>query len=178
VVVDEAYVEFADAPSLAPRVCELANLAVLRTLSKAHALAAARIGCAIADARLVTALRRCQAPYPVPAPCAAIALDALDAPALRETRRRIETVCAERARIAAALPSIAGVRRVYPSSTNFLLVRFDDAEAAFAALLARGIVVRDMRGLPQLDDALRISLGTPQQNDRLLDALSQARLAA
>lgn len=178
VVVDEAYVEFADTPSLAPRVSELANLAVLRTLSKAHALAAARIGCAIAQARVVTALRRCQAPYPVPAPCAAIALDALAPPALRETRQRIERVRAERARVAAALASTAGVRRIYPSSTNFLLARLDDAEAAFSALLTDGIVVRDMRRLPQLGDALRISIGTPAENDRLLDTLSRTRRAA
>jgi len=178
IVVDEAYVEFADAPSLAPRVSELANLAVLRTLSKAHALAAARIGCAIADARLVTALRRCQAPYPVPAPCTAIALEALAPDALRETCRRIATVRSERARVAAALASVAGARRVYPSSTNFLLARFDDAQATFATLLAEGIVVRDMRSLPQLGDALRISIGTPEENDRLIDTLSRTRLAA
>jgi len=178
VAVDEAYLEFADVPSLAPCVSAQSNLVVLRTLSKAHALAAARIGCAIADAELVAALRRCQAPYPVPAPCAAVALDALRPAALRNTRRRIAIVREERERVGAALAACARVRRVYPSSTNFLLVRFEDAAAVFAALLAERIVVRDMRALPQLGDALRITLGTRAQSDRLLDVLARRKLAA
>ncbi|HKP66038.1 MAG TPA: aminotransferase class I/II-fold pyridoxal phosphate-dependent enzyme, partial [Casimicrobiaceae bacterium] len=113
VAVDEAYVEFADVTSLAPSVAGQTNLVVLRTMSKAHALAAARIGCAIADVALVAALRRCQAPYPVPAPCAAVALAALHPAALRDTGRRIEILREERARVGAALTASAGVRRVY-----------------------------------------------------------------
>ena len=76
---------------------------------------------------------------------------------------------------------LPGVRRVYPSQANFLLVRFDDADQAFARLLAAGIVVRDMRALPQLADALRISVGTPTQNQRVLAVLgarSDAEAAA
>ncbi len=178
VVVDEAYIEFADAPSLAPDVAGVRNLAVLRTLSKAHALAAARIGCVIADAELVAALRRCQAPYPVPAPCAELALAALDEPALAATCERIVLVRRVRARLAAALAALPAVRRVYPSQGNFLLVRFGDADAALATLAAAGIVVRDQRAQPQLGDALRISIGTPAQNDRVLAALTSLQAAA
>lgn len=173
VVVDEAYIEFAGTHSLVPCVATQPNLVVLRTLSKAHALAGARIGCAIGCASLIAGLRRCQAPYPIPAPCATIALDAVHPSALRETRRRIETLRVERDRVAPALASSAGVRRVYPSSTNFLLARFNDAGAALAALLADGIVVRDMRALPGLRDALRITLGTRAENDRLLSVLAR-----
>lgn len=178
VIVDEAYVEFADAPSLAADVATHRNLVVLRTLSKAHALAAARIGVAIADPEVIAALRRCQAPYPVPAPCAALACAALQADALRLTRERIALVRRERERLRAGLMATPGVRRVYPSQGNFLLVRFADAQAAFDALLAAGVVVRDQRGAPQLDDALRISLGTPEQNDRVLGALRPLEAAA
>ncbi len=172
VVVDEAYAEFADEPSAASLLPRHDNIAVLRTLSKAHALAAARIGCVIADASLIAVLRRCQAPYPIPAPCTALALDGVSDAALARTRERIAVVRAERERLGAALARLPGVRRVYPSDANFLLVRLVDAEAAFQRLLVAGVVVRDQRGAPQLHDALRITLGTPEQNARVLGVLA------
>ena len=174
VVVDEAYIEFADAPSLATDVGLQRNLIVLRTLSKAHALAAARIGCVIADADVIALLQRCQAPYPVPAPCAALALGALQPASLAQTRDHVETIRQERGRLGTALAALPAVHRVYPSQGNFLLVRCFDAEAAFRALLAAGVVVRDQRAAPQLGDALRISIGTPEENDRMIAALRVA----
>lgn len=178
VVVDEAYVEFAQRPSATTLLAAHANLAVLRTLSKAHALAAARIGTLIAAPELIALLRRCQAPYPVPTPCAELAVQALQPAALARTAERVATVIAERERLFAALPGLPGVRRVYPSAGNYLLVRFGDAQAAFDALLAAGVVVRDQRAAPQLGDALRISIGTREENDRVLAALSARRAAA
>ncbi|AWH25191.1 histidinol-phosphate transaminase [Stenotrophomonas sp. YAU14D1_LEIMI4_1] len=178
VVVDEAYVEFAQRPSATTLLAAHANVAVLRTLSKAHALAAARIGTLIAAPELIAVLRRCQAPYPVPTPCAELAVQALQPAALARTAERVATVIAERERLFAALPGLPGVRRVYPSSGNYLLVRFGDAQAAFDALLAAGVVVRDQRAAPQLGDALRISIGTREENDRVLAALSARRAAA
>jgi histidinol-phosphate aminotransferase len=174
VVVDEAYVEFADAPSLAAEVVRQSNLAVLRTLSKAHALAAARIGCVIADPPLIELLRRLQAPYPIPTPCAGLALAALQPEALALTRERVKTIKIERAGLRAQLATLPQVVRVYPSRTNFVLARFADAGAAYASLLEAGVVVRDQRQAPQLDDALRISIGTPEQNRRVLAALNVA----
>jgi histidinol-phosphate aminotransferase len=178
VVVDEAYVEFSGAASLVAEVGLQPNLAVLRTLSKAHALAAARIGCVVADVEVIDALGRCQAPYPVPIPSAVQALHAL-APASRErTEAGIADVRCERGGLLAMLGGMAGVRRVYPSQANFLLVRFDQAESAYGGLLAAGIVVRDMRAFPQLADALRISIGTPEQNMRVIAALQSLAEAA
>lgn len=178
VVVDEAYVEFAQAPSLVEAAIAEPGTVVLRTLSKAHALAAARVGCAIGDPVVIAALRRCQAPYPVPEPSARNALAALAPAALKATRARIAEACRERERLASALAHLPGVRRVYPSQTNFLLVRFADADAAFAGLLAGGVVVRDMRAMPQLGDALRITIGTPHQNDAVLAALRAVEVVA
>ena len=172
VVVDEAYQEYADGPSAISLLGSLRNIAVLRTLSKAHALAAARIGAVIADPALVEVLQRCQAPYPLPQPSVDLACRALAAEARSETARRTAVTRAERTRLAAALPRLPGVRRVYPSSANFLLVRFDNPDDAYARLLAAGIVVRDMRHALGLGDALRISLGTPEQNDAVLDVLA------
>ncbi|PBJ83234.1 histidinol-phosphate transaminase [Lysobacteraceae bacterium NML93-0399] len=178
VVVDEAYVEFADAPSATTLLGVHDNLVVLRTLSKAHALAAARIGVAIGHPDLIAVLRRCQAPYPVPTPCADLALAGLSPAALEVTRARIAETIAERDALAAALALTSGVRRVYPSAGNYLLVHFEDADCAFGALLAAGIVVRDQRAAPQLGDALRISLGTPAQNARVLATLQSLETAA
>ena len=172
VVVDEAYIEFAGAPSLSAQAGGEPNLVVLRTLSKAHALAGARVGCAIASADVIAALGRCQAPYPLPTPSVALALRALAPAALARTRARVAGTCAERDRLRRALARLPGVRRVYPSQANFLLVRFEDAAAAFRRLLAAGVVVRDMRAQPRLDDALRVTVGTAAQNDRMLAALA------
>lgn len=178
VVVDEAYLEYADAPSASTLLADHDNLAVLRTLSKAHALAAARVGCVLGAPALIEALRRCQAPYPVPQPVVEAALAALAPEALALTRSRMEAVREARARLADGLRRLPQVRRVYPSAGNFLLVRFADAGAAFAALLAAGVVVRDMRAMPQLGDALRISVGTAEECRRVLAALDRLPVEA
>ena len=178
VVVDEAYGEFSDLPSATTLLPGHSNIVVLRTLSKAHALAAARIGVAIADAALIEVLRRCQAPYPVPTPCAELALAGLAPEALAETAERVALVRSERNRLRSALTGAPGVLRVYPSQGNYLLVRFRDAESAFRSLLAAGVVVRDQRSAPQLHDALRITLGSPEQNDRVISVLRALEIAA
>lgn len=179
VVVDEAYLEFAGgAPSATTLLAGYDNLAVLRTLSKAYALAGARVGTLIAHADVVALLRRIQAPYPIPALCAEAALAALSPHGIAQTRERIAILLGERARLARALPAAAGVLAVYPSSANFLCVRFADAQATYRALLALGIVVRDVGRYPGLAGCLRITVGTPQENAILLDALGLREAAA
>ncbi|MFS8137339.1 MAG: histidinol-phosphate transaminase, partial [Thermomonas sp.] len=172
VVVDEAYAEFSDQSSAITLLTEHDNIAVLRTLSKAHALAAARIGCVIGSTEMIDVLRRCQAPYPMPQPCADIGCAALSEQAIAATRIRVSDTITEREKLARDMVGLPGVRRVYPSQGNFLLVRFDDAESAFRQLLASGVVVRDMRSQPQLGDALRITIGSAEQNVRMLKALA------
>lgn len=174
-VVDEAYVEFVDAEggcgSVADVLANHANLVVLRTLSKAWALAGARIGALLGDARLVALLRRLMPPYPVPSPCAELALRALSMEGMRTTRARVDLLRDERRRMRGALALFACVREVLPSQANFLAVRFDDAEAAWRVLQSAGVIVRDIRRYPGLGDALRITLGARAENDRVLDLL-------
>lgn len=172
VVVDEAYGEYASQASAVGLVDALPNVAVLRTLSKAHALAGARIGCLIADERLVGLLRNCQAPYPLPSPCVDLALAALAPKMLARTRALVAETIAQREDLLQAMRQMPGVRRVYPSEGNFLLVRFQDAGSVYDRLLEQGVVVRDMRAAPGLDDALRISVGSRQENAALLAALA------
>lgn len=176
VVVDEAYQEYAASQSAVTLLDRFENVAVLRTLSKAYALAAVRLGTVIADPRLIGVLRRCQAPYPLPRPCVDAALAGLAPDRVESTRANVRTVVAERGRLAAALARRPGVVRVYPSDANFLLVRFGDAEGAYQRLLQARVVVRDMRAT--LPDALRITIGRPDENDRVIAALDAQAAAA
>jgi histidinol dehydrogenase len=171
-LVDEAYVEFAGVPSASALIDRHPNLVVLRTLSKVYALAGARIGALIAAAEIVELVGRIAAPYPLPTPSVHAALAALDDDAVSRTDRRVDVLLAERARVARGLTETVGVRRVWPSAGNFLLVRFADADAAFARALAAGILVRDVSKQPGLRDCLRITIGAPDENDALLAALA------
>ena len=172
-VLDEAYVEFSSIGSAVSLLEEFPHLVILRTLSKAFAMAGARIGAVLADPEVISVLRSLQAPYPVPAPSASLALEALEDSGQEQARERIGTIIRERQALLKGLARIKGVLHVYPSEGNFLLVRFADATRAFERFLASGVVVRDMRAMPQLGDALRISVGTPEENATVIGALKQ-----
>jgi len=172
VVVDEAYVEFADGASLIGQIAAQPGLVVLRTLSKAYALAGARCGALIAHADVVTLLRKVIQPYAVTQLTIEAVFRMLEPAALAEARAHSATIKSERARLAAALRALAGVRQVWPSEANFLLVEFDDAAAALRRAHAAGVLVRDLRAAPGLEHALRISVGSPEHNDRLLASLT------
>ncbi|TAL87414.1 MAG: histidinol-phosphate transaminase [Rhodanobacter sp.] len=170
-VVDEAYVEFADQGSVADLIDDHDNLAVLRTLSKAWALAGARIGCLLANGAVIALLRRIMAPYPLPLPCVAAALAVLSPQGQATAREHLAVVRAQRVVMREAMLKLPGVQAVLPSQANFLALRFDDAGAVYRRLLDAGIVVRDVRRYPNLGDALRITLGTPEENARVLAVL-------
>jgi histidinol-phosphate aminotransferase len=173
VCVDEAYLEFTDRPSLASRLEEFPNLAVLRTLSKAYALAGARLGTLIAGADIVGLLRRIIPPYAIPASTVEQVLALTEAPQRAMAAARIRTLLEERARAAARLGEMECVAKVHPSDANFLLVEFRDAARALDAGKAAGLLVRDFSRAPGLANCLRISIGTPAQNERLLAALER-----
>lgn len=176
-VIDEAYVEFSSVGSARSLLDEFSHLVLLRTLSKAYAMAGARIGTVLADPEVIGVLRNLSAPYPVPAPSAQLALLALSDAGRAESRERIAEALRERDALARTLARLKGVVRVYASEGNFLLVRFARAEAAYERLLAKGVVVRDMRAMAQLEDALRISIGTPDENQAVIAALREAPLS-
>lgn len=170
-VVDEAYIEFSDLASAAPLIDRYDNVAVLRTLSKAWALAGARIGTLLANEEVIALLRRIIAPYPLPRPSVALALQALSVDGQAQARQHIAIVREQRERMATALAALPGVRAVLPSQANFLALRLDDPATVYQRLLNAGIVVRDVRRYPQLGDALRITIGTAEENDRVLAVL-------
>jgi len=169
VVVDEAYADFAKSPSLAADIAANPNLVILRTLSKAWGLAAIRLGYAVAHPLVISYLLKVKAPYSINILSSTEALRALENK--EYVRRVVASTIAERERLRSALATLPRVQRVFPSDANFLLVQFKHARAVYEALAQRGIIVRDRSTEPGLTECLRISVGTPEQNDTLLTAL-------
>ncbi len=174
VVLDEAYIEFSATDSFISRLAEFDNLVVLRTLSKAFALAGVRCGCLVGAPDLVEFLGRLLPPYALPSPTVEAVVRALKPAGCAEVQLRVRLVVAERERLRAALTRLPAVRKVWPSATNFLLVQFKDAERCMQASIAAGLLVRDVRRQRGLGDALRITVGTEDQNNRLLQTLERA----
>jgi len=174
VVVDEAYVEFASAGSLVPWLARFPHLAILRTLSKAYGLAGARCGAVLASPEVTELLRRMIPPYAVTVQTVEAVLDALQPARLEEMRRHVAQLCAERERVAARLALVPLVTRVWPSAANFLLVGSTDPGRLLEAGIRGGLLVRDVRRQPGLAQCLRVTIGTPEQNDRLLASLEAA----
>jgi histidinol-phosphate aminotransferase len=171
-VLDEAYVEFADDDSLAAELGALPGLVVLRTLSKAYGLAGARCGALLAHADVVALLRKVIQPYALTQLTIEAVFRALAPAALAAARARAVAIRAERTRVAGLLRELRGVRRVWPSEANFLLVEFDDALAAQRRAHDAGVLVRELRGCLGLQQALRVSIGAAADNDRLLASLA------
>jgi histidinol-phosphate aminotransferase len=175
VVVDEAYAEFSQSPSAVRLRSRFDNLVVLRTLSKAYALAGARLGVLIADPAVVRLLRAVLPPYPLPSLCLEAAGRLLSPSALERARREVEATVARRDRLAGQLRELDEVIRVWPSEGNFLLLEMRDAAACIAACGDRGVLVRDFSGKPGLAGCVRITIGDERQNGLVLDALRELR---
>lgn len=177
-VVDEAYIEFSTSRSASELLAEHDHVAVLRTLSKAHGLAGARVGALLAAPQVIGLLRRIMPPYPLPAGSVAAAEAALSDAALALTAQRVAIAQQQRDLMRAALAALPEVQAVLPSAANFLCVRWRDAASTYARLLRAGIVVRDVTRYHGLAGCLRITLGTPAENARLLAVLRREQEAA
>jgi len=175
VVVDEAYGEFAGA-SAVPLLERYANLVVLRTFSKALGLAGLRVGYLLAAPELVAEVNKARLPYNLNFLSQRADEAALEERALLQ--ERTGALVSERERLQAALEALEGVR-AYPSLANFVLVEIAGAppKSVHAALAGRGILVRDVSGYPRLDRHLRVSVGSREENDALLEALPEVLAA-
>lgn len=169
VVIDEAYVNFSRQRSFIPDLADYPNLVILQTLSKAWGLAALRVGMAFASAAVIEIMNRIKPPYNINEASQKLAADALGE--VEQVNEMIRILVSERDRLEAALTSQGKVITVFPSDANFLLVRVPDARRLYEFLLGRGIVVRDRSSQPGCADCLRITVGTPAENDLLLSAL-------
>jgi histidinol-phosphate aminotransferase len=173
VVVDEAYGEFAPWSAL-ELVHDDRRLVVVRTYSKVWSMAALRLGFAVAPPWVVEELEKVVLPYHLASATQIAGRLALELGP--EMDDRVHRLVAERERVAAALTTVDGVT-VYPSGANFLLLRPDhDGHALWARMVERGVLVRDFSGWPRLEGCLRVTIGTPEENDTFLDALRASLL--
>ncbi|MDB6086945.1 MAG: histidinol-phosphate aminotransferase [Gammaproteobacteria bacterium] len=168
VVIDEAYIEWSRSASLARWLQRFPTLAFLRTLSKAHALAGARIGALLGHPDMIQLAKRVIPPYSLAQPTIEAALHALAPGAIAASGERLEALLAEREYLRARLLASPFIEKVWPSDANFVLVDCRDADAFMRASVAGGSIVRDLRSNPALPRSLRISVGTRPQNDALL----------
>ena len=169
VVLDEAYADFSAKGSLRGKVLEYPNLVVLQTFSKAYGMAGLRLGMAFADAYVIDLMNRVKYPYNISQAAQELVLKALDEPRDRE----IAEIVAQRERLTAQLPELPCVLKVWPSDANFLLVQVTDADALYAHLLQDGIIVRNRSRVTGCAGCLRFTVGTPEENDRLLQSLKR-----
>jgi len=169
VVVDEAYIEFADQPSLVSDLNEVPNVILLRTLSKAFGQAGMRLGYAVTSPQIVAYFMKVKAPYnmnvlTMEKGCQVLGQVESHLACVSEIRK-------ERDRVAAQLRGIPQIERVFPSQANFLLFRCPQASLVCQRLLGKNIVVRDRSSLRDLEDCIRVSIGTSSENDLFLNEL-------
>lgn len=166
VVVDEAYIDFADQKSMVGALDHHPNLVILRTFSKAYGAAGIRLGAALSSEEVISVLEKIKLPYNIGSFTQQKGQELVGQ--LDDISAYISDIRYERERLRKELPRFRSVQHVYPSEANFLLVRFADATSMYKALIQKGIIVRDRSNLPGCQNCLRITIGTEFENDRLL----------
>lgn len=168
VIIDEAYIEWSRSRGVTGWLGRFQTLAILRTLSKAHALAGARLGALLAAPELIQIARRVIPPYALAQPTIEAALRALAPGELAASQSRLEALLTEKEYLRDGLDNSPLVAKVWPSDANFLLIDCRDADRFMRNSIAGGLIVRDLRAHPALPQSLRVSVGTRAQNDALL----------
>ena len=171
VVLDEAYIDFADTPGLLGELDRFPNLIILQTLSKAWGMAGLRLGLAFASEEIAGLFGRVKYPYNI---------NTLTQRAVAESLRRdisaeVAAIRAERSRLAAALAACSCIGQVYPSEGNFLLVRTAAPDLLYRELVAAGVIVRNRSRIAGCEGCLRITVGRPEENDRMLETVKNFR---
>ena len=169
VVVDEAYINYSRQRSFLTELTEYPNLVVMQTFSKAWGLAALRLGMAFASKDIIQVLNKIKPPYNINAATQELALKALDH--LDDVNAMIKETVQEREALMKELVGIQRIQKVFPSDANFLLVKMEGATAVYDYLKSQGIIVRNRSNIVLCEDSLRITIGTPQQNQTLIAAL-------
>lgn len=171
VVVDEAYIDFAKTESMSKYISQYPNLVILRTLSKAWGLAGIRFGYCLADPIVISYLMKVKLPYNINALTSRTTLQALARE--DELRKNVDMIIKEREWLFVELADLLCIRHVYPSVTNFLLVKCTDATALHKILAQRNIIVRNRSSEPLLENCLRITVGTREENEQLIRTIQE-----
>ena len=171
VVIDEAYIDYSNAESWINRLHDFPNLIVTQTLSKAYGMAGIRLGTCYASKAVISILNRIKPPYNVNELTQSKALERLREP--QRTSEEIKETLKQRNWLLPELKTVPCILRVYPSDANFILVKVDNADLRYSELIEKGIVVRNRTKLPQCENCLRFTVGTQEENRKLIKALNQ-----
>ncbi|MDO7745272.1 MAG: histidinol-phosphate transaminase [Pedobacter sp.] len=173
VVIDEAYINFSRQRTFIQELTEYPHLVILQTFSKAWGLAGLRLGMAFASTVVIDIMNKVKAPYNISQSTQDLALEALKN--IAQVNEWIKLTVAGREKLSADLAALPMVRKVYPSDANFILAEVDDASFTYNALVEQGIIIRDRSKVTLCEGCLRITVGTPQENDILLTALKSLK---
>ncbi len=171
VVIDEAYINYSRQPSAIKLLTEHANLVVLQTFSKAWGLAALRLGMAFAPLAVIEYMNKVKPPYNVNQATQDLVLEALNNHAW--VNEHIRQTVKERGVLIEAIKALPVTEKVYPTDANFFLVKMKNAKQVYDRLAAKGIIVRDRSKVELCEDCLRITVGTPAENEQLIEALNK-----
>ncbi len=171
VVIDEAYINYARQKTFITELTEYPNLVILQTLSKAWGLAGLRLGMAFAGQPVIDYMNRVKYPYNINTATQQLALEALSN--ISSVNNWTKTTVVQKDNLSEALLALPVTEKVYPSDANFILVKMTDARRIYEYLAGRGIIVRDRSKVMLCDDCLRITIGTPEENNQLLEALKK-----
>ena len=171
VVVDEAYIDFSPEASWINELVNYRNVVVLQTLSKAWGMAGIRVGVAMADPYVVSMLERIKPPYNLSQANQQLALEALNAEAKKN--EKVDTLLSERDRLINELKDLGQVQEIIESAANFLLVRFDQAQELFDYLINEKVIVRNRTKELYCENCLRLTVGTPDENTRLIHLIKE-----
>ncbi len=171
VVVDEAYIDFADSESWTTRLDTYPNLVVLQTFSKSWGLAALRSGMAFASPELIGLLNKIKPPYNISAPTQELLLQALDQISVKQ--KFVKEILSEKETLHTMLADLSFVEMIHPSDANFLLVKFENSRAVMDYLIRSKIIVRDRSNVKLCENCLRITVGTENENKILIETLKK-----
>ncbi len=171
VFIDEAYINYSDQKTFIQELTEYPNLVVMQTLSKAWGLAALRLGLAYASLDVIDLFNKVKPPYNINLASQQLGMEALQH--TETVNDWIRTAVEERKRLASRLSQFSFVEKVFPSDANFLLIKVSDANALYSFLAQNEVVVRNRNKEPQCEGCLRITVGTPEENNILIELLEK-----
>lgn len=171
VIIDEAYINFASYKSLIAKLPNYPNLVILQTLSKAWGMAGLRVGMAFASAQIINVFNKIKPPYNINVVSQQLAKEALDN--IEQVNSFIKEIVEERGKLAASLKEFSFIQKIYPSEANFLLVKVEEPKKLYDYLASKQIIVRDRSKVPLCEGCLRITVGTKDENKKLIEALKQ-----
>jgi histidinol-phosphate aminotransferase len=176
VVLDEAYINFSRNRSFTQELKDYPNLVVMQTLSKAWGLAALRVGMAFASADIINVMNKIKPPYNINQASQELALQALEQ--VDQVNDMIKEIVRQRQSLENDLLALPLVKKIYPTDANFLLVQVEGARDIYHYLLDKGIVVRDRSKVELCEGCLRITVGTPAENEALVNSLKSYKVPA